>query len=220
MVLFPTSAISTIGLQFLAGDSTAQFTSMRKRSGNFGSPCIFQCSCSHWAWGPSPSWDGTPFFAERGTKNFLLAAPALQPLPNSMAHFVYFVKEVLFYMLLILTPIIAGMALGILLDGVAGIRTLCFEFPSWTWLAMSTTLGQGLALSFLASSLWLRGRPYTVVGPVVVVALGIGVGLGYLPADVLLLGSGRTVKSERPSHPPGFGAVPWSRSFCFAAHPR
>ena len=53
-----------------------------------------------------------------GTKNYLLAAPALQPLPNSMAHFAYFVKDLLFYVLLILTPIIAGMALGILLDGV------------------------------------------------------------------------------------------------------
>jgi len=49
-------------------------------------------------------------------------------------------------------------------------------------------LGQGLALSFLASSLWLRGRPYTLVGPVFIVAVGVAVGLGWLPADVLLWG--------------------------------
>ena len=124
-----------------------------------------------------------------GTKNHLLAAPALQPLPNSMAHFAYFVKDLLFYVLLILTPIISGMALGILLDGFAGIRTpLLWTSLPWTWLAMATTLGQGLALSFLASSLWLRGRPFTIVGPVVIVALGVAIGIGALPSSLLLWG--------------------------------
>jgi hypothetical protein len=106
-----------------------------------------------------------------------------------MAHFAYFVKDLLFYVLLILTPIIAGMALGILLDGVAGIRTpLLWSSLLWTWLAMATTLGQGLALSFLASSLWLRGRPFTVVGPLLIVIIGVAVGVGLLPVDLLLWG--------------------------------
>ena len=84
---------------------------------------------------------------------------------------------------------VSGMALGILLDGIAGIRTpLLWSSLPWTWLAMSTTLGQGLALSFLASSLWLRGRPFTLLGPVAVVLLGVAVGVGALPADLLLWG--------------------------------
>ena len=197
MVLFPlllalVTAISTIGLQFLVGDSTAQTADIDSKTFTWGElrfalhlpMFMFSLGMGTFAF-----MGRDAILRRTGTKNFLLAAPALQPLPNSMAHFVYFVKEVLFYVLLILTPIIAGMALGILLDGVAGIRTpLLWSSLPWTWLAMATTLGQGLALSFLASSLWLRGRPYTLVGPVVVVAIGIGVGLGHLPVDVLLWG--------------------------------
>ena len=162
MVLFPllltlVTAISTIGLQFLVGDSTAQtsdidaktFTWQELRFGLHLPLFMFSLGMGTFA------FMGRDAIVRRtGTKNFLLAAPALQPLPNSMAHFAYFVKDMLFYVLLILTPIISGMALGILLDGVAGIRTpLLWSSLPWTWLAMATTLGQGLALSFLASSL-------------------------------------------------------------------
>jgi len=197
MVLFPllltlVTAISTIGLQFLVGDSTAQtsdidsktFTWQELRFALHLPLFMFSLSMGTFA------FMGRDAIVRRtATKNYLLAAPALQPLPNSMAHFVYFVKDMLFYVLLILTPIISGMALGILLDGVSGIRTpLLWSSLPWTWLAMATTLGQGLALSFLASSLWLRGRPFTLVGPVVIVALGIAVGVGVLPADLLLWG--------------------------------
>ena len=131
MVLFPllltlVTAISTIGLQFLVGDSTAQtsdidaktFTWQELRFALHLPMFMFSLGMGTFA------FMGRDAIVRRtGTKNFLLAAPALQPLPNSMAHFVYFVKDLLFYVLLILTPIIAGMALGILLDGFAGIRT-------------------------------------------------------------------------------------------------
>ena len=197
MVLFPlllslVSAISTIGLQFLVGDSTAQssdldsktFTWQELRFALHLPMFMFSLGMGTFAF-----MGRDAIIRRTGTKNFLLAAPALQPLPNSMAHFAYFVKDLLFYVLLILTPIIVGMALGILLDGVAGIRTpLLWSSLPWTWLAMATTLGQGLALSFLASSLWLRGRPFTVVGPLLIVAIGVAVGVGFLPADLLLWG--------------------------------
>ena len=197
MVLFPlllslVTAISTIGLQFLVGDSTAQssdldsktFTWQELRFALHLPMFMFSLGMGTFAF-----MGRDAIIRRTGTKNFLLAAPALQPLPNSMAHFAYFVKDLLFYVLLILTPIIAGMALGILLDGVAGIRTpLLWSSLPWTWLAMATTLGQGLALSFLASSLWLRGRPFTVVGPLLIVIIGVAVGVGFLPVDLLLWG--------------------------------
>tara|TARA_B110000444_G_scaffold261562_1_gene315440 strand:- start:36962 stop:38659 length:1698 start_codon:yes stop_codon:yes gene_type:complete len=197
MVLFPllltlVTAISTIGLQFLVGDSAAQssdldnktFTWQELRFALHLPLFMFSLGMGTFA------FIGRDAIIRRtGTKNFLLAAPALQPLPNSMAHFAYFFKDLAFYVMLILTPIIAGMALGILLDGVAGIRTpLLWASLPWTWLAMATTLGQGLALSFLASSLWLRGRPFTIIGPVGIVVIGIGVGLGWLPTELLLWG--------------------------------
>ena len=197
MVLFPllltlVTGLSTIGLQFLVGDSTAQTSDIEAKTFTWHElrfalhlpMFMFSLGMGTFA------FMGRDAIVRRtGTKNHLLAAPALQPLPNSMAHFTYFIKDMLFYVMLILTPIIAGMALGILLDGMAGIRTpLLWSSLPWTWLAMATTLGQGLALSFLASSLWLRGRPYTLVGPVFIVAAGVAVGLGWLPADVLLWG--------------------------------
>ena len=197
IVLFPllltlVTAISTIGLQFLVGGSAAQTSDIENKTFTWNElrfalhlP-LFMFSLGMGTF----AFIGRDAIVRRtGTKNYLLAAPALQPLPNSMAHFAYFMKDLLFYVLLILTPIISGMALGIVLDGVAGIRTpLLWTSLPWTWLAMATTLGQGLALSFLGSSLWLRGRPYTVIGPLVIVALGVGVGLGAVPAGVLLWG--------------------------------
>lgn len=197
IVLFPllltlVTAISTIGLQFLVGDSTAQTSDIDAKTFTWDElrfalhlP-LFMFSLGMGTF----AFMGRDAIVRRtGTKNYLLAAPALQPLPNSMAHFAYFVKDLLFYVLLILTPIISGMALGILMDGVAGVRTpLLWSSLPWTWVAMSTTLGQGLALSFLASSLWLRGRPFTVVGPFAIVAVGVAVGVGWLPAQWLLWG--------------------------------
>ena len=196
------TAISTIGLQFLVGDSTARpRTSIRKRSRgrNFGSPCIFLCSCSPLGMGTLPSWDGTPFFAERERK--ISCSPPPPPTASELngAFRVFRERSAVLHAPHSHTDHrrhgprhSAGRC--------CGIRTLCSGVPSWTWLAMSTTLGQGLALSFLASSLWLRGRPYTVVGPVVVVALGIGVGLGHLPADVLLWGlAAQSVRAASPS---------------------
>jgi len=197
IVLFPllltlVTAISTIGLQFLVGDSTAQssdldsktFTWLELRFALHLPLFMFSLGMGTFAF-----MGRDAILRRSGTKNHLLAAPALQPLPNSMAHFAYFVKDLLFYVLLILTPIISGMALGILLDGFAGIRTpLLWSSLPWTWLAMATTLGQGLALSFLASSLWLRGRPFTIIGPVAIVALGIAIGIGALPSNLLLWG--------------------------------
>ena len=197
IVLFPllltlVTAISTVGLQFLVGDSTAQTSDIDAKTFTWDElrfalhlP-LFMFSLGMGTF----AFMGRDAIVRRtGTKNYLLAAPALQPLPNSMAHFAYFVKDLLFYVLLILTPIISGMALGILMDGVAGVRTpLLWSSLPWTWVAMATTLGQGLALSFLASSLWLRGRPFTVFGPVAIVALGVAVGLGWLPAQWLLWG--------------------------------
>ena len=53
---------------------------------------------------------------------------------------------------------------------------------------MFTTIAQGLAISFLASSLWMRGRPFTIVGPILIVFLGIAVGIGLIDLDLGLWG--------------------------------
>jgi hypothetical protein len=199
MVLFPlllalVTAITTIGLQFLVGDSSAQvadiesktFTWQELRFALHLPLLMFSLGMGTFA------FMGHDAIVHRsGTKNYLLAAPALQPLPNSVAHFAYFIKDLCFYVMLILSPVVAGMAVGILLESLAGISTpLEWSSLPWTWLAMIITLAQGLAIAFLASALWMRGRPFTIFGPVVIVALGIAIGLGKFDIGSMLWGLG------------------------------
>ena len=197
MVLFPmllalVTMVSTVGLQFLVGDSAAQTTNTDANSFTWQElrfalhlPLLmFSLGMGTFA------FMGRDALVRRtATKNHLLASPALQPLPNSMAHFAYFVKDLVFYVLLILSPIIVGMGLGKGLDTFFGITTpLEYSSLPWTWFAMVVTLAQGLAISFLASALWMRGRPFTIFGPMVVVLLGIIIGVGVFDIDIILIG--------------------------------
>ncbi len=197
MVLFPmllalVTMVSTVGLQFLVGDSAAQttdtdansFTWQELRFALHLPLLMFSLGMGTFA------FMGRDALVRRtATKNHLLASPALQPLPNSMAHFAYFVKDLVFYVLLILSPIIVGMGLGKGLDTFFGITTpLEYSSLPWTWFAMVVTLAQGLAISFLASALWMRGRPFTIFGPVVIMLIGIIVGVGVIKIETILIG--------------------------------
>ncbi|MDP6188510.1 MAG: hypothetical protein QF699_04220 [Candidatus Poseidoniaceae archaeon] len=197
IVLFPLlltliTALTTVGLQFLVGDSSAQVADIEQKTFTWGElrfalhlPLLmFSLGMGTFA------FIGHDAIVHRaGTKNYLLAAPALQPLPNSVAHFAYFIKDLCFYVMLILSPVIAGMALGILLETVNGVNTpLEWSSLPWTWLAMIITLGQGLAVAFLGSSLWMRGRPFTIFGPIAIVVFGVAVGLGEIGLDGVLWG--------------------------------
>ena len=179
-------------LQFLVGDSAAQtsdiesktFTWQELRFALHLPLLMFSLGMGTFAF-----MGRDALIRRTGTKNFLLASPALQPLPNSVAHYVYFVKDLCFYVLLILSPIIFGMFLGICLESIASINTpLEFSSLPWTWVAMTITLAQGLVFSFLASALWMRGRPYTILGPVLIVIFGILAGVGVLDLGWFLLG--------------------------------
>tara|TARA_B100000767_G_scaffold126658_1_gene120716 strand:+ start:14105 stop:15802 length:1698 start_codon:yes stop_codon:yes gene_type:complete len=197
MVLFPlllalVTMVSTIGLQFLVGDSAAQtsetsvnsFTWQELRFGLHLPLLMFSLGMGTFA------FMGRDALVRRtASKNHLLASPALQPLPNSMAHFAYFVKDLVFYVMLILSPIILGMGLGKGLDTLFGIATpLEYSSLPWTWFAMVVTLAQGLVLSFLASALWMRGRPFTIFGPLSVILFGIIVGVGAIDIEFILIG--------------------------------
>lgn len=197
MVLFPlllalVTMVSTIGLQFLVGDSAAQtsetsvnsFTWQELRFGLHLPLLMFSLGMGTFA------FMGRDALVRRtASKNHLLASPALQPLPNSMAHFAYFVKDLVFYVMLILSPIILGMGLGKGLDTLFGITTpLEYSSLPWTWFAMVVTLAQGLVLSFLASALWMRGRPFTIFGPLSVILFGIIVGVGAIDIEFILIG--------------------------------
>ena len=197
IILFPlllalVTMVSTIGLQFLVGDSAAQTSDTESKSFTWSQlrfalhiP-LFMFSLGM---GTFAFMGREALIRRTATKNYLLASPALQPLPNSMAHFAYFVKDLCFYVMLILSPIIIGMTLGKGLEEFTSITTpLKYSSLPWTWFAMVVTLAQGLVLSFLASALWMRGRPYTIIGPILVVCCGIILGLGKFDFNLVMIG--------------------------------
>ena len=197
ILLFPllvalVTMVATIGLQFLVGEGAAQGTDSESNAFTWEEmrfalhlPLLFFSL----AMGSFAFLGREKVLARTGTKNYLLASPALQPLTNPTAHFAYYVKDLTYYIMLILTPVISGMAIGILLESFTNVNTpLEYSSLPRTWVAMSVTLAQGLAFSFIASSLWLLGGWFSRLTPVVVISLGTIIGLGLLPRQYLLWG--------------------------------
>jgi len=133
---------------------------------------------------------GRVMVSQRGSgMNYLLASPALQPIPQSTNHFAYWVKEVCFYLMLILIPVSVGMSLGILLEVIFEIETpLLWTSIPITMFAMGLTLAEGLAVSFLASALWTRGKSWSRIVPLLAVLAGVVVLGGWIDFDSFILG--------------------------------
>ena len=199
ILLFPllvalVTMVATIGLQFLVGEGAAQGADSISDSQNFSwgelrlglhlPLLMFSLGMGSFAF-----LGREKVLSRTGTKNYLLASPALQPLTNSIAHFAYYMKDLSYYVMLILTPVISGMAIGIALENFTDVSTpLEFSSLPRTWVAMVVTLAQGLAFSFIASSLWLLGGWFSRMTPLVVIALGTALGLGFVPKEYILWG--------------------------------
>ena len=131
ILLFPllvalVTMVATIGLQFLVGEGAAQATDTESNAFTWEEmrfalhlPLLFFSL----GMGSFAFLGREKVLARTGTKNYLLASPALQPLTNPTAHFAYYVKDLTYYVMLILTPVISGMAIGILLEGFTSVST-------------------------------------------------------------------------------------------------
>jgi hypothetical protein len=186
--------VATIGLQFLVGEGAAQGADSLSDSKSFSwgemrialhlPLLLFSLGMGSFAF-----LGREKVLARTGTKNYILASPALQPLTNPTAHFAYYMKDLSYYVMLILTPVITGMGVGILLESFTNVSTpLEFSSLPRTWIAMVVTLAQGLAFSFIASSLWLLGGWVSRITPLAVIGLGTTIGLGILPREYFLWG--------------------------------
>lgn len=133
---------------------------------------------------------GRVMVSQRGSGlNYLLASPALQPIPQSTNHFAYWVKEVCYYLMLILIPVSVGMSLGILLEVFFELETpLLWTSIPITMFAIGLTLAEGLAVSFLASALWTRGKSWSRIVPLLAVLAGVFVLGGWVDFDSFILG--------------------------------
>ena len=195
MLALVTMAI-TIGLRFLTGDTMtdAGLDTLQQAEKSFTWDELklgLHLSLFTFALGMgSFAFIGRTMVSQRGGgKSYLLASPALQPLHLTPVYFAYYCKEVAFYLLMILTPCVIGMGMGILVGAQIGIETslLTSSLPV-VLLCMLLTMMQGLALSFFASALWSRGRVWVWVLPVLGAAVGIAAATDFIPVEWVVLG--------------------------------
>tara|TARA_B100000287_G_scaffold184142_1_gene174162 strand:- start:5611 stop:7182 length:1572 start_codon:yes stop_codon:yes gene_type:complete len=184
----------TIGLRFLTGDGVVganadeiareTFTFDELRQGIHLMVFLFSMGMGSFA------FLGQSIVSQRGGgKNFLLASPAMQPIDLQTTYLAYYIKEVAFYIVLILTPVTIGMGLGILSQSFLGISTpLLWSSLLPFLLCVSLTMAQGIALSFFGSTLMSRGQPFTFGIPIIAAILGVGVYIDVMPIDRVIIG--------------------------------
>ncbi len=184
----------TVGLRFLTGDgviganadeiSRETFTFDELRQGVHLMVFLFSLGMGSFA------FLGQSIVSQRGGgKNFLLASPAMQPIDLQITYLAYYLKEVAFYIVLILTPVTIGMGLGILSQSVLSISTpLLWSSLAPFLLCVSLTMAQGIALSFFGSTLISRGQPFTFGIPIIAAFLGVVVYMDIIPIDRVIIG--------------------------------
>ncbi|HIH84781.1 MAG TPA: hypothetical protein HA345_05170 [Candidatus Thalassarchaeaceae archaeon] len=184
----------TIGLRFLTGDGVVganaeelareTFTFDELRQGIHLMVFLFSMGMGSFA------FLGQSIVSQRGGgKNFLLASPAMLPIDLQTTYLAYYLKEVAFYIVLILTPVTIGMGLGILSQSFLGISTpLLWSSLLPFLLCVSLTMAQGIALSFFGSTLISRGQPFTFGIPILAALLGATVYMDIIPIDRVVLG--------------------------------
>ncbi|MDP6325036.1 MAG: hypothetical protein QF684_05675 [Candidatus Thalassarchaeaceae archaeon] len=192
--------IITVGLRFLTGDAgidsafdTVQaaeaqaekaFTWDELKIGLHLSLFMFSLGMGSFA------FIGRNMVSQRASgKSYLLASPALLPLELPPVYLAYYCKEVTFYLCLILTPVVGGMALGILFGMFTGLSIPLI----WTSLpivlaCMLITMMQGLALSFFASAIWSRSSLGAFLVPIGAVGAGVIVAIDIIPLEAAIAG--------------------------------
>ncbi len=192
--------VITIGLRFLTGESeivyaqdTAEqianqsektFTWDELKMGLHVSLFLFSLGMGSFA------FIGRNMISQRaGGKSYLLAGPALLPLELPPVYLAYYCKEVAFYLCLILSPAVFGMALGILADFFFGISTpLVWSSLPIVLVCMLITMMQGLAISFVASAIWSRSRVGSWLVPIMAVFLGVIIAIDIVPFEWAVIG--------------------------------
>ena len=192
--------IITVGLRFLTGDAGIEsyydtqmaadaqaekaFTWAELKIGLHLSLFMFSLGMGSFA------FIGRNMVSQRGSgKSYLLAGPALLPLELPPVYLAYYCKEVAFYLCLILTPVVGGMALGILFGMMTGLSIpLLWSSLPIVLGCMLVTMMQGLALSFLASAVWSRSSFGAWLVPLGAVGAGVIVAIDIIPLESAIIG--------------------------------
>ncbi|MBN17743.1 MAG: hypothetical protein CMB37_06270 [Euryarchaeota archaeon] len=192
--------IITVGLRFLTGDAGIEsaydtvkaaeaqaekaFTWNELKIGLHLSLFMFSLGMGSFA------FIGRNVVSQRASgKSYLLASPALLPLELPPVYLAYYCKEVAFYLCLILSPAVIGMALGILFGHITelSVPLLLSSLPVILG-CMLVTLMQGLSISFLASAVWSRYRFGAWLVPLVAVLAGVIVAIDWISLEHAIIG--------------------------------
>ena len=124
-----------------------------------------------------------------GSRTMLILTPFFHPLRPNITYVAHYVKEVLFYIGMILIPMMLGMGLGLIFNtlGDLGSPLQPLSIPV-TFLALSLTLVHGVALSFALTSAISRGGWLRLASPILVIVVALGVLRGPIPLDQALPG--------------------------------
>jgi|TARA_B100001750_G_scaffold474_1_gene466 hypothetical protein len=192
--------IITVGLRFLTGDAGIEsyydtqmaadaqaekaFTWAELKIGLHISLFMFSLGMGSFA------FIGRNMVSQRGSgKSYLLAGPALLPLELPPVYLAYYCKEVAFYLCLILTPVVGGMALGIVFGMMTGLSIpLLWSSLPIVLGCMLVTMMQGLALSFFASAVWSRSTLGAWLVPLGAVGAGVIVAIDIIPLESAIVG--------------------------------
>ncbi len=120
---------------------------------------------------------------QTGQRNYLVALPSILPMSFRRAFLGMYLRDAVFYVALLLVPMIGGLTLSIPITG--------FRAASIAYLAGATflTFLLGMSLSFAVSTVWMRSTFAFGVVVVLVGALFAAVGVvRFLPPDALLPG--------------------------------
>ena len=118
-----------------------------------------------------------------GNRNYLVAMPALLPMSFRRTFFGMYVRDALFYILLLLVPMVAGLLASVPFTGFR-VASIGFLF-----LASLVSFLLGMSLSFFVSTLYMRSRPAFIVGTGLITAAFAGYALfRILPVESILPG--------------------------------
>ena len=124
-----------------------------------------------------------------GSRTMLVLTPFFHPLRPNITYVAHYVKEVLFYIGMILIPMMFGMGLGLIFNSIGDLGSPLLPVSIFvTFLALSMTLAHGVALSFALTSSISRGGWLRWVSPIIVIVVVFGVLRGPIPLDQILPG--------------------------------
>jgi len=141
---------------------------------------------------------------QTGQRNYLVAMPAVLPISFRRTFLGMYARDALFYVALLLAPMVGGLALSIPFTG--------FRPTSVAFLAGATFLSflLGMSLSFAVSTVWMRSRvAFGVVAAVVVSAFAaVGV-FRVLSPEALLPGLALAYRLPPFASPSALSVIPY-----------